>query len=44
MKTDWDKVAAEIEAQTAEICDVADGNALRVTGYIDERVNAGHEF
>jgi hypothetical protein len=33
-----------MHGQTAEIYGVADGDSLRVTAYVDERVNAGHEF
>jgi hypothetical protein len=33
-----------MHGQTAEIRGVAEGNALRILGYVDERVNAGHEF
>ncbi len=33
-----------MHGQTAEIYGTAKGNSLKVFGYVDERVNAGHEF
>ena len=33
-----------MHGQTADIHGVAEGDNLRVLGYVDERVNAGHEF